>query len=101
MTNHNELDILFDNDGTFTIEEANKLLDDNQSVDFDLFKSSYFEKLSNHIKTELDEIKNDANVQVHEPEMTESEGDSQDTDGEEEDGENNDYDDDHINVSLA
>lgn len=58
LLGHLELDILFDNDGTFTIEESTKLLDDNGQVEVELFAEVYYDKISPHL-TEKNQPEND------------------------------------------
>jgi len=49
LTKNSELDILFDSDGSFTLEEAQNLLDGNDQVTSEVFASIYYEKISPHI----------------------------------------------------
>lgn len=49
LLGHVELDILFNNDGTFSLEESMQLLDDNKQVTDEMFASVYFEKISPHL----------------------------------------------------
>ena len=83
---HQELDILFDNNGHFTLDEAvvwvyfliliifqftknyvificcwKKLLDNIQKIDFLLFKVNYYEKIAPHIKFDDDPVPEEAN----------------------------------------
>lgn len=49
LLSHSELDILFDNDGTFTLEEAAQFFDSNGKVTYELFAESYYEKIVPHL----------------------------------------------------
>ncbi len=49
LLSHPELDILFDNDGTFSIEESRQLLDENNQVTGEVFAAVYYEKISPHL----------------------------------------------------
>lgn len=49
LLSHSELDILFDNDGTFTLEEAAQFFDSNGKVAYELFAESYYEKIVPHL----------------------------------------------------
>ncbi|RNA29097.1 glucosidase 2 subunit beta [Brachionus plicatilis] len=52
LVTRQELDILFDNDGKFTIEESIQLMDNSESVNLEVFISGYYDKLSPHVKVE-------------------------------------------------
>lgn len=52
LVNHVELDILFNNDGVFSLDESNKLLDENEKVSVELFTSMYYDKISPHLNEE-------------------------------------------------
>lgn len=75
LVSHTELDTLFDNDGSFTLEEATQLLDDNNQVTEEVFSSQYYEKISPHLiqggentstEAPLEEGEGDENLEDHE-----------------------------------
>ncbi len=53
-----ELDILFNNDGEFSIEESRQLLDENNQITGEVFAEIYYEKISPHITKATEEVKN-------------------------------------------
>lgn len=84
LVGHAELDILFDNDGTFTAEEAMQLLDNNEQVTSEVFAALYYEKISPHLvqnnentesveapgegEENLEAMENDGDEEAHEDE---------------------------------
>ena len=92
-----ELDILFDNDGQFTLEEAQRLLDQNENVQVDTFIAVYYDKISPHLATNTK--KEDANNQESKVQETseqqeqeqEHNEENQDSQNEEDDVKNLDY----------
>lgn len=71
---HSELDSLFDNDGRFTLDEAQRFLDHRQDVNAQVFFDEYYAKLLGHIVLKPSEppaeqqTMQDDVAEAHEPE---------------------------------